>query len=73
MIFPWHTDLFQPGRMVCVVFRASPLIWPTSSGAHHAPRPLYKVHPRWFSARGYGCFSPLPLGEGAVGEGLHSP
>ena len=40
MIFPWHTDLFQPGRTVCVVFRASPLIWPTSSGAHHAPRPL---------------------------------
>ncbi len=29
MIFPWHTDLFQPGRRVCVVFRASPLIWPT--------------------------------------------
>jgi hypothetical protein len=40
MIFPWHTDLFQPGRMVCVVFRASPLIWPTLFGAHHAPRPL---------------------------------
>ncbi|CAN1496245.1 hypothetical protein MCERH10_00348 [Caulobacteraceae bacterium] len=40
MIFPWHTDLFQPGRTACVVFRASPLIWPTSSGAHHAPRPL---------------------------------
>ncbi len=40
MILPWHTDLFQPGRTVCVVFRASPLIWPTSSGAHHAPRPL---------------------------------
>ncbi len=35
MIFPWHTDLFQPGRMVCVVFRASPLIWPTSSGPPH--------------------------------------
>ncbi len=29
MILPWHTDLFQPGRTVCVVFRASPLIWPT--------------------------------------------
>ena len=40
MNFPWHTDLFQPGRTACVVFRASPLIWPTSSGAHHAPRPL---------------------------------
>ena len=57
MIFPWHTDLFQPGRTACVVFRASPLIWPTSSGAHHAPRPLTKVHPRWFSTRGYGCLS----------------
>jgi hypothetical protein len=57
MILPWHTDLFQPGRTVCVVFRASPLIWPTSSGAHHAPRPLTKVHPRWFSARGYRCLS----------------
>ena len=34
MIFPWHTDLFQPGRTVCVVFRASPLIWPTSYLAH---------------------------------------
>ncbi|CAN1525987.1 hypothetical protein MCERH10_01227 [Caulobacteraceae bacterium] len=56
MIFPWHTDLFQPGRTVCVVFRASPLIWPTSSGAHHAPRPLIKVHPRWFSARGHRCW-----------------
>jgi hypothetical protein len=56
MIFPWHTDLFQPGRTVCVVIRASPLIWPTSSGAHHAPRPLIKVHPRWFSTRGYGCW-----------------
>jgi hypothetical protein len=40
MIFPWHTDLFQPGRTVCVVFRASPLIWPTLFGATHAPRPL---------------------------------
>jgi hypothetical protein len=29
MIFPWHTDLFQPGRTACVVFQASPLIWPT--------------------------------------------
>ncbi len=34
MIFPWHTDLFQPGRAVCVVFRASPLIWPTPYLAH---------------------------------------
>ena len=60
MIFPWHTDLFQPGRTVCVVFRASPLIWPTSFGAHHAPRPLTKVHPRWFSTRGYGCWGLRP-------------
>ncbi len=56
MIFPWHTDLFQPGRTACVVFRASPLIWPTSSGAHHAPRPLTNLHPWWLSARGYGCW-----------------
>ena len=35
-----HTDLFQPGRIACVVIRASPLIWPTSFGTHHAPRPL---------------------------------
>ncbi len=34
MIFPWHTDLFQPGRTVCVVIRASPLIWPTPYLAH---------------------------------------
>ncbi len=40
MILPWHTDLSQPGRTVCVLFRASPLIWPTLFGAHHAPRPL---------------------------------
>jgi hypothetical protein len=64
MIFPWHTDLFQPGRTVCVVFRASPLIWPTSSGAHHAPRPLYKVHPRRFP-RG-------AIGVGGINKGLSS-
>jgi hypothetical protein len=52
MIFPWHTDLFQPGRTVCVVFRASPLIWPTSFGATHAPRPLYLVTPAGFFLAG---------------------
>ena len=29
MILPWAHRLTQPGRTVCVVFRASPLIWPT--------------------------------------------
>ena len=60
MIFPWHTDLFQPGRTVCVVFRASPLIWPTSSGAHHAPRPL--------CLRATRC-TPGGLPRGAMGVG----
>ncbi len=78
MILPWHTDLFQPGRMVCVVFRASPLIWPTSSGATHAPRPLFKVTPGGFprGAMGVGGKAPLPLGSTyrstGWGEGLHS-
>ncbi|CAN1547382.1 hypothetical protein MCERH10_02021 [Caulobacteraceae bacterium] len=63
MIFPWHTDLFQPGRTACVVFRASPLIWPTSSGAHHAPRPLClratRCTPGGFprGAKGVGAFT----------------
>ncbi|MFM1975921.1 MAG: hypothetical protein RL145_767, partial [Pseudomonadota bacterium] len=47
-----HTDLSQPGRTVCAVFRASPLIWPTLSGAYHAPRPLFMVHPRKVSLAG---------------------
>ena len=38
--------------MVCVVFRASPLIWPTLFGATHAPRPLYKVTPAGFFLAG---------------------
>jgi hypothetical protein len=62
MIFPWHTDLFQPGRTACVVFRASPLIWPTSSGAHHAPRPLCLLATR--------C-TPGGFPRGAMGVGGH--
>ena len=34
MILPWAHRLTQPGRTVCVVFRASPLIWPTPYLAH---------------------------------------
>ncbi len=65
MILPWARVLILagahglrriPGQSVNL---AHPLF-----GAHHAPRPLYKVHPRWFSARGYRCFSPLPTGRG---------
>jgi hypothetical protein len=56
MILPWAHSLISagahglrriPGQSVNL---AHPLF-----GAHHAPRPLIKVHPRWFSARGYGC------------------
>ncbi len=64
MIFPWHTDLFQPGRTACVVFRASPLIWPTSSGAHHAPRPLCLLATRCTP----GGF---PRGAKGVGRGIN--
>jgi hypothetical protein len=56
MILPWAHRLISagahglrriPGQSVNL---AHPLF-----GAHHAPRPLTKVHPRWFSTRGYGC------------------
>jgi hypothetical protein len=62
MILPWAHRLISagahglrriPGQSVNL---AHPLF-----GAHHAPRPLYKVHPRWFSARGYGCGHPHSL------------
>jgi hypothetical protein len=69
MIFPWHTDLFQPGRTVCVVFRASPLIWPTSSGAHHAPRPLCLRATRCTP----GGFPRGAMGVGGNNKGLSSP
>jgi hypothetical protein len=58
MIFPWHTDLFQPGRTVCVVFRASPLIWPTSYLAHTTrPGPSLRCTPGGFprGAMGVGA------------------
>ncbi len=64
MIFPWHTDLFQPGRTVCVVIRASPLIWPTLFGATHAPRHLYLVTPAGFFLAGLWVL---------VGGGLREP
>ena len=71
MIFPWHTDLFQPGRTVCVVFRASPLIWPTSFGAHHAPRPLC-LRATWCTPGGFprGAMGVSPLSFWERGEDL---
>jgi hypothetical protein len=57
MILPWAHRLISagahglrriPGQSVNL---AHPLF-----GAHHAPRPLTKVHPRWFSTRGYRCW-----------------
>ena len=58
MILPWAHRLISagahgmrriPGQSVNL---AHPLF-----GAHHAPRPLTKVHPRWFprGAMGVGC------------------
>jgi hypothetical protein len=63
MILPWAHRLTQPGRTVCVVFRASPLIWPTLFGATHAPRPLFMVTPAGFFLAGLwvlGGGSPSP-------------
>jgi hypothetical protein len=62
MILPWAHRLTQPGRTVCVVIRASPLIWPTLFGATHAPRPLFMVTPAGFFLAGLwvlGGASPL--------------
>ncbi len=59
---PLAHRLTQPGRTVCVVIRASPLIWPTLFGAHHAPRPLFMVTPAGFFLAGLwvlGGASPL--------------
>jgi len=61
---PLAHSLIQPGRTVCVVFRASPLIWPTFLAQPMRPGPSLCVTPEVFTWRGYGCFSPLPLGEG---------
>ena len=66
MIFPWHTDLFQPGRTVCVVFRASPLIWPTPYLAHTTrPGPSTRSPPVVFRA-GLWVFLPSPTGRATV-------
>jgi hypothetical protein len=57
MILPWAHRLISagahglrriPGQSVNL---AHPLF-----GAHHAHRPLTKVHPRWLSTRGYMCW-----------------
>ena len=64
--------------MVCVVFRAKPLIWPTFIGAPHAPRPLCPFPkgksqtPGGFSSRGYECwcftkYAVIPDGEADPG------
>ncbi|MFN9701338.1 MAG: hypothetical protein ACK57H_05635, partial [Hyphomonadaceae bacterium] len=52
----WAYRLIEPGRMVSVVFRASPLIWPTSFGANPAPRYLF-------------CCTPGGFPRGAIGAG----
>ncbi len=70
---PLAHRLTQPGRTVCVVIRASPLIWPTLFGATHAPRPLFMVTPAGFFLAGLWVFLPSPAGRGVGGEGLHSP
>jgi hypothetical protein len=65
MILPWAHRLVSAGahglrRIPGQSVNLAHLIW----RAPRAPAPLpsgNKVHPRWFSARGYGCFSPLPL------------
>ena len=71
MIFPWAHRLISAGahglrRIPGQSVNLAHLIW----RAPRAPAPLLsgnKVHPRWFSARGYECFSPLPMGYGIHG------
>ncbi|MCZ8207574.1 MAG: hypothetical protein O9270_05205, partial [Aquidulcibacter sp.] len=53
------------GRMVSVVFRASPLIWPTSFGANPAPRYLFCCTPGGFPR---GAIHAAPLSDGERGE-----
>ena len=72
MILPWAHRLISAGahglrRIPGQSVNLAHPIWRTP----RAPAPLLsgkKVHPRWFSARGYGCWgveSPSPsLGEG---------
>ena len=71
MIFPWARVLISAGahglrRIPGQSVNLAHLIWRTP----RAPAPLpsgNKVHPRWFSARGYGCWwgeSPSPFGRG---------
>ena len=65
MIFPWHTDLSQPGRRVCVVFRASPLIWPTPYLARTTrPGPSLRCTPGGFPRGAMGV-------RGATTKGCH--
>jgi hypothetical protein len=65
MIFPWARVLISAGahglrRIPGQSVNLAHLIW----RAPRAPAPLLsgnKVHPRWFSARGYGCWGVEPL------------
>jgi hypothetical protein len=62
MILPWAHRLISAGahglrRIPGQSVNLAHLIWRTP----RAPAPL-QGHPRWFSTRGYGCFSPLPTG-----------
>ncbi|CAN1566679.1 hypothetical protein MCEMIH15_02952 [Caulobacteraceae bacterium] len=64
MIFPWARVLISAGahglrRIPGQSVNLAHLIWRTP----RAPAPLpsgNKVHPRWFSARGYGCWGLIP-------------
>ncbi len=84
MILPWAHRLITAGahglrRIPGQSVNLAHPIWRTP----RAPAPLpsgNKVHPRWFSARGYGCWgrkAPLLLGSTyrstGWGEGLRSP
>jgi len=72
MILPWAHRLISAGahglrRIPGQSINLAHPFWRTP----RAPAPLpsgNKVHPRWFSARGYGRFSPRPLGYGVHGS-----
>ncbi len=69
MILPQAHRLIKPGRTVCVVFRASPLIWPTLFGAYHAPRPLCPFFKG--TRRPPGGFPRGAMGVGGEGMSRH--
>ena len=73
MILPWAHRLISAGahglrRIPGQSVNLAHLIWRTP----RAPAPLpsgNKVHPRWFSARGYGCWGVKSLSQ--HGYGVH--